>query len=288
MRKERKMKKPALERLADIFSLEGKVAAITGAGGVLFGSVARGLAEIGVKIAAMDLRLEQAQETANAINAAGGEAVAVEIDVLKQDSVSKAKDAVLAGYGRIDILINGAGGNHPSAITNKEKGQDFSNLSADGIKFVFDLNIIGTIIPCMVFGKVMIQQGEGAIINTSSMSADTPLTRTVAYSAAKAGVSNFTRWLAVDMALNHSERIRVNEIRPGFFPTLQNADLINKTPGVVTDSRGKDILSGTPMKRYGKPEELLGAIIYLCSPSASFTTGSSIAIDGGFGSFSGV
>lgn len=288
MRKERAMKKPAMEKLGELFSLEGKVAAITGAGGVLFGSVARGLADIGVKVAVMDLRLEQAEETVRAITGSGGEAVAVEIDVLKPESVCKAKDAVLAKYGRVDILINGAGGNHPSAITNKEKGVDFSNLSVDGIKFTFDLNIIGTVIPCMVFVKVMIQQNEGVIINTSSMSADTPLTRIVAYSAAKAGISNFTKWLAADMALNHSERIRVNEIRPGFFPTRQNADLIYKTPGVLTDSRGKDILGGTPMKRYGKPEELLGAIIYLCSPSASFTTGSSIAIDGGFGSFCGV
>ncbi len=288
MRKERAMKKPAMEKLGELFSLEGKVAAITGAGGVLFGSVARGLADIGVKVAVMDLRPEQAEEPVRAITGSGGEAVAVEIDVLKPESVCKAKDAVLAKYGRVDILINGAGGNHPSAITNKEKGVDFSNLSVDGIKFTFDLNIIGTVIPCMVFVKVMIQQNEGVIINTSSMSADTPLTRIVAYSAAKAGISNFTKWLAADMALNHSERIRVNEIRPGFFPTRQNADLIYKTPGVLTDSRGKDILGGTPMKRYGKPEELLGAIIYLCSPSASFTTGSSIAIDGGFGSFCGV
>ena len=147
---------------------------------------------------------------------------------------------------------------------------------------------MGTLIHSMIFGKVMIQQGEGVIINTSSMNADTPLSRIVAYSAAKAGISNFTKWLAADMALNHSPKIRVNEIRPGFFPTLQNADLINKTPGTLTATRGSDILGKTPMKRYGQPEELVGAIAYLCSPSASFTTGSSIAIYGGFGSFSGV
>lgn len=274
--------------LKDMFSLDGKVAAITGAGGVLFGAVARGLAELGVKVAAMDLRLAEAQKTAADIQARGGEAIGLETNVLAPDSVAKARDAVLDKYGRVDILINGAGGNHPKAQTNKEAGVFFPDLSVEGIRFAFDLNIMGTIIPSMIFAKVMIRQGEGAIVNTSSMSADTPLSRGMAYAAAKAGVSNFTRWLAADMAMNHSPKIRVNEIRPGFFPTLQNADLIAKTPGILTATRGSDILGGTPMKRYGQPEELIGAIVYLCSPSAGFTTGSSIAIDGGFGSFSGV
>lgn len=280
--------KNAAQKTNELFSLEGKVAAITGAGGVLFGAVARGLAEMGVKVASMDLRLNEAQKTADDIARAGGDATGVEVNVLKQESVEHARDAILAKYGRIDILINGAGGNHPKAITSKENGLFFPDLTVDGIRFVFDLNIMGTVIPCMTIGKAMIKQGEGVIINTSSMSADTPLSRVMAYSAAKAGISNFTKWLAADMAMNHSTKIRVNEIRPGFFPTLQNADLINKTPGTLTSSRGTDILGGTPMKRYGKPEELLGGIVYLCSPSASFVTGSSIAIDGGFGSFSGV
>ncbi len=282
------MKNNVNTKLNSLFALEGKTAAITGAGGVLFGAVARGLAELGVKVAALDLRLSEAQKTADEITSAGGAAMAAEIDVLKPESVTKAKDAVLAKFGRVDILINGAGGNHPKATTKPEEKFFFSDLSLEGIRFTFDLNIMGTVIPSMIFGKVMVQQGEGVIINTSSMNADTPLSRIVAYSAAKAGISNFTKWLAADMALHHSPKIRVNEIRPGFFPTLQNADLINKTPGTLTATRGGDILGKTPMKRYGKPEELVGAIVYLCSPSASFTTGSSIAIDGGFGSFSGV
>ncbi|MDD5482551.1 MAG: SDR family oxidoreductase [Kiritimatiellae bacterium] len=276
------------KKLNEMFSLKGKVAAVTGAGGVLFGAVARGLAEMGVKIAAMDLRLNEAQKTADDILKDGGEAVGLEVNVLQSESVQKACDEILAKYNRVDILINGAGGNHPKAITKKEEGFNFTDLTADGIRFVFELNIIGTVIPSMIFARAMIKQSEGVIINTSSMSADTPLSRTPAYSAAKAGISNFTKWLAADMAMNHSPKIRVNEIRPGFFPTLQNADLINKTPGILTASRGSDILGGTPMKRYGRPEELLGGIAYLCSPSASFVTGSSLAIDGGFGSFCGV
>ena len=275
-------------RMKELFALEGKVAAISGAGGVLFGAVARGLAEMGVKVAAMDLRLPEAQKTADDINKAGGEAIGLEVNVLKQESVQLARDQIISKFKRVDILINGAGGNHPKAITKKEDNINFTDLTVDGIRFVFELNIIGTVIPSLVFAKDMIRQGEGVIINTSSMSADTPLSRTPAYSAAKAGISNFTKWLAADMAMNHSPKIRVNEIRPGFFPTLQNADLINKTPGVLTASRGADILGGTPMKRYGKPEDLLGGIAYLCSPSAAFVTGSSLAIDGGFGSFCGV
>ncbi|MCK9265290.1 SDR family NAD(P)-dependent oxidoreductase [bacterium] len=278
----------AEEKLKGMFSLEGKTAVITGAGGVIFGTVARGLAELGVKVSVLDLRLEEAEKTASDINAKGGEAFAVAVDVLNQESVTKAYQSVVEKFGRVDILINGAGGNHPKAITNKESGVFFHNLSPEGIKFVFDLNILGTVLPSLVFVQKMIEQKEGVIINTSSMSADTPLSRTLAYSAAKAAVSNFTRWLAADLAMNHSPLIRVNEIRPGFFPTLQNADLISKTPGVLKESRGADILGGTPMGRYGKPEEILGGIVYLCSPSASFTTGSSLAIDGGYGSFSGV
>lgn len=282
------MNKNTDQKLREMFSLEGKVAAITGGGGVLFGAVARGLAGLGVKVAALDLRLAEAQKTADDIIQAGGQAIGIEADVLKPESAQKACAAVMARFSRVDILINGAGGNHPKATTRKEENIYFPDLAIEGLRFTFDLNIMGTIIPSMIFGKIMIKQGEGAIINTSSMSADTPLSRVPAYSAAKAGISNFTKWLAADMAMNHSPKIRVNEIRPGFFPTLQNADLINKTPGALTATRGQDILGGTPMKRYGLPEELLGGIVYLCSPAAAFVTGSSLAIDGGFGAFCGV
>lgn len=278
----------ASEKLAAMFGLEGRTAVITGAGGVLFGTVARELAGLGVRVAALDLRAEEAAETARAIESAGGRALAAAVDVLDAASVRKARAAVLEAFGRVDILINGAGGNHPKATTRKEADLPFHRLDPEGIRFTFDLNILGTVIPSLVFAETMVDQGNGVIINTSSMSADTPLSRTPAYSAAKAAVSNFTRWLAADLAMNHGPGLRVNEIRPGFFPTLQNAGLINQTPGVLRAGRGDDIIGGTPMGRYGKPEELVGAIVYLCSPAASFTTGASIAVDGGFGSFSGV
>ena len=165
-------------RMKELFALEGKVAAISGAGGVLFGAVARGLAEMGVKVAAMDLRLPEAQKTADDINKAGGEAIGLEVNVLKQESVQLARDQIISKFKRVDILINGAGGNHPKAITKKEDNINFTDLTVDGIRFVFELNIIGTVIPSLVFAKDMIRQGEGVIINTSSMSADTPLSRT--------------------------------------------------------------------------------------------------------------
>lgn len=282
------MSKKSTENLESLFSLEGKTAVVTGAGGVLFGAVSHGLAGLGVKVACCDIRKQEAEKTVREIKEKGGEAKAIELDILNPESVKNARDEILGEYERVDILINGAGGNNPKATTKEEEGLFFHELPVEAIQFIFNLNIMGTVIPSMIFGKTMIDQGEGVIINTSSMSAETPLSRVGAYSAAKAGISSFTKWLASDMALVHSPKIRVNEIRPGFFPTLQNAELINKTPGKITKSRGDDILGGTPMKRYGKPEDLLGAIVYLCSPSAAFTTGSSIAIDGGFGSFSGV
>ena len=207
-------------------------------------------------------------------------------NVLDKAQLQEALACATQTLGGLDVLINGAGGNKKEATCNPQTS--FFDLPPEAIRWVFDLNCLGTMLPCQVFGRHRAQTKQGVIINIASMNAFRPLTNIAAYSSAKAAVKNFTEWLATYMAQNHSTKIRVNEIRPGFFPTLQNADLINKTPGTLTATRGSDILGKTPMKRYGKPEELIGAIAYLCSPSASFTTGSSIAIDGGFGSFSGV
>jgi NAD(P)-dependent dehydrogenase (short-subunit alcohol dehydrogenase family) len=192
---------------------------------------------------------------------------------------------VLANFGRVDILINGAGGNKSQATTNPE--QSFFDLPADALRWVFDLNLMGTILPSQVFGKIMAEQKSGVILNISSMNAFRPLTRIAAYSAAKAGVSNFTQWLAVHMAQTYSPHIRVNAIAPGFFVGEQNRRLLLNDDGSLTP-RGQSIISHTPMARFGNPDDLLGTILWLVSPASAFVTGTVIPVDGGFSAFSGV
>ncbi|MFA5015448.1 MAG: SDR family oxidoreductase [Actinomycetota bacterium] len=268
------------------FNLKGKVAVLTGAAGVLCSQIAMGLAKKGVKVVLLDLADMKAKEIAERITADGGEAFSEKVDVLDKKSIESAADKILKKFGTVDILINGAGGNKEEATTGRNKS--FFDIPEEAIKWVFDLNLIGTILPCQVFGKIFAEKGKGSIINISSMAAFIPLTRTLAYSAAKAGVSNFTNWLAVHMNQEHSPEIRVNAIAPGFLLTDQNYYLlIDKKTGGFTE-RGKKIIDKTPMGRYGKPEELLGAIIFLCSEEASFVNGVILPIDGGFAAYSGV
>jgi NAD(P)-dependent dehydrogenase (short-subunit alcohol dehydrogenase family) len=268
------------------FNLKGKVAVLTGAAGILCSEIAMGLAKKGVKVALLDLADMKAKEIADRIAADGGEAFSEKVDVLDKKSIESAADKILKKFGTVDILINGAGGNKEEATTGKNKS--FFDIPEEAIKWVFDLNLIGTILPCQVFGKIFAEKGKGSIINISSMAAFIPLTRTLAYSAAKAGVSNFTNWLAVHMNQEYSPEIRVNAIAPGFLLTDQNYYLlIDKKTGGFTE-RGKKIINKTPMGRYGKPEELLGAIIFLCSDEASFVNGVILPVDGGFAAYSGV
>jgi len=234
------------------FNLSGKVTVVTGGGGVLCGAMCRAFGQVGVKVGVLDLNREAAQKVADDIRAAGGQAVAIHTDVLSKDGLEGARDEVLATFGRLDILINGAGGNNPRATTSTE--QPFFDLPSDAIRWVFDLNFLGTLLPSQVFGKLMAEQSEGCIINISSMNAFRPLTNVVAYSAAKAAVTNFTQWLAVHMSQNYSDKIRVNAIAPGFFLTRQNRFLlINETTGELTE-RGGRIIEHTPMGRFGLPE----------------------------------
>jgi NAD(P)-dependent dehydrogenase (short-subunit alcohol dehydrogenase family) len=212
--------------------------------------------------------------------------LAVQGDVLNLDSLKHAAQAVIERFGQVDILINGAGGNRPQATTSRE--QSFFDLPADMLRWVFDLNLMGTILPSQVFGKLMAGQGEGAILNISSMNSFRPLTRIPAYSAAKAGVSNFTQWLAVHMAQEYSPRIRVNAIAPGFFLTTQNEFLLKDAGTGQLTTRGQTIVQHTPMGRFGVPEDLLGTVIWLLSPGAAFITGIVVPVDGGFSAFSGV
>jgi NAD(P)-dependent dehydrogenase (short-subunit alcohol dehydrogenase family) len=269
-----------------LFNIKGKVVAITGGGGVLCGEMAKALAAAGAKVVTLDLLLEHAEKVVADIKAAGGDAIAIHCNVLERASVTEAAEKIIKKFGRIDVLINGAGGNKKEATTSAE--HSFFDLPPEAIRFVFDLNFIGTLLPSQVFGKLMAEQGSGNILNVSSMNAFRPLTKIAAYSAAKAAVSNFTQWLAVHICQNYSRDIRVNAIAPGFFLTAQNKFLLtDEKTGELTD-RGRVIIEHTPMGRFGEPHDLVGAVLWLISDAAKFVTGTVIPIDGGFSAFSGV
>lgn len=272
--------------IASLFDLSGKVAVVTGGGGVLAGAMSRALGRVGVKVAVLDLILEAAQKVVDEVVAAGGEAVAVKCDVLDKVSLEAACRTVLERFGRVDILINGAGGNKKQATTGSDLS--FFDLPSDAVQWVFNLNFIGTLLPSQVFGRILAKRGEGVILNISSMNAFRPLTKVPAYSAAKAAVSNFTQWLAVHMSQEYSNKIRVNAIAPGFFLTEQNRFLLSDEANGELTPRGKTIIDHTPMGRFGNPEDLISTILWLLSPGAAFVHGVVIPVDGGFSAFSGV
>ncbi len=274
--------------------LTGKVAVVTGAGGVLCSGMAEALAECGAKVALLDLNRDAAKQSADKITAAGGVANGYQANALEKDSLEAAHMRILDDFGACDILINGAGGNHPLATTDKEyftaadleeDVKTFFDLGQSGVEFVFNLNFIGTLLPTQVFAKDMVGRKGCNILNISSMNAYAPLTKIPAYSGAKAAVSNFTQWLAVHFA---GEGIRVNALAPGFFVTNQNEKLLYRDDGTPTERTGK-ILAATPMKRFGKTEELVGSMLFLLSEEAAgFITGVVLPIDGGFLAYSGV
>jgi len=274
------------EDLTDLFALSGKVAAITGGGGVLCGALARALGKLGVKVAVLDIIEEAAKKVADDIVSGGGEAVGLKTDVLNKESLQEASSRIGETFGKVDILINGAGGNKPDATTTEEL--EFFDLPESAVRWVFDLNFMGTFFASQVFGREMAARGEGIIINVSSMNYFRPLTRVSAYSAAKAAVSNFTQWLAVHMSHNYSKKIRVNAIAPGFFLTEQNRFLLTDEKTGELTPRGKTIIDHTPMAKFGAPEDLIGTIIWLLSPASQFVHGITVPIDGGFSAFSGV
>ena len=272
--------------LEELFDLSGKVAVVTGGGGILCGEMSRALGRMGVKVVVLDIGLEAAEAVAEEIQEAGGEAMAVKCDVLDKDQIREAADKVVEAYGRVDILINGAGGNRSEATTSEEV--PFFDLPEDAVRWVFNLNFLGTFLCCQVFGRLMAEQGEGVILNTASMTALRPLTKVPAYGAAKAAVTNFTEWLAVHMAQEYSADIRVNAVAPGFFLTTQNRYLlIDEETGDLTP-RGQTIIDHTPMERFGEPEDLIGTMAYLLSPGASLVSGIVVPVDGAFSAFSGV
>lgn len=276
-----------LAELTRAYDFCGRTFVLTGAMGILGGEMACALVGCGANVAMLDRNLDPAQKLLDLMGPDGASRAAIVAgDVLDRASLEQARDTILERFGRIDGLINAAGGNRPQATTSAD--QPFFDLPQDALRWVFDLNLLGTILPSQVFGRVFAQQTEGVILNVSSMNAFRPLTRIAAYSAAKAAVNNFTQWLAVHLAQEYSPRIRVNAIAPGFFLTRQNEFLlVDKNTGGMTP-RGQTILAHTPMARYGTPTDLLGAVLFLLSPMSGFVTGAVLPIDGGFAAFSGV
>jgi NAD(P)-dependent dehydrogenase (short-subunit alcohol dehydrogenase family) len=270
----------------ELFDLKGKVIAITGAGGILCGAMARALGGAGAKIAVWDLIEEAATKVADDIKSKGGTAIAVKCNVLDKVTLEAARQKTVTELGEIDILINGAGGNKKEATTSESL--PFFDLPAEAVRFVFDLNFMGTFLTTQVVAKDMAKRGKGIILNVSSMASLSPLTKVMGYSAAKAAVNNFTQWLAVHLCQNYSKEIRVNAIAPGFFLTEQNRFLLTDEETGELTARGKTIIDHTPMGRFGEPEELIGAVMWLLSDAAKFVTGIVVPIDGGFSAFSGV
>jgi len=276
--------------------LTGKVAVVTGGGGILCSVMSKSLAAAGAKVAVIDLRQEAAQKVADEITQAGGTAMAVAANVLEAASLKDAQEKITAAFGPCDILVNGAGGNNPRGTTSREyllpedlkaKAEGvttFFDLDPAGVGFVFNLNFLGTLLTCQAFCRQMAERGNGTVINISSMNAFKPLTKIPAYSGAKAAISNFTQWLAVHFS---KVGIRVNAIAPGFFLTEQNRTLLTNADGSLT-ARGKTILTHTPVGRFGVPEDLTGALLFLCDNDASFINGVVLPIDGAFSAFSGV
>jgi NAD(P)-dependent dehydrogenase (short-subunit alcohol dehydrogenase family) len=269
-----------------MYNLTGKTFVVTGGTGVLGGELVCALAGVGANVVMLDRNLDAAQGLLDRMGPHACQALAVYGDVLDRQSLVDALATVSERFGCVHGLVNAAGGNKPAATASP--GTSFFDLPEDAMRFVFDLNLMGTILPCQVFGKQMAECGEGVILNFSSMNALRPLTRVVAYSAAKAGITNFTQWLAVHMAQNYAPRIRVNALAPGFFLGEQNRYLLTDRETGALTARGQAIIDHTPMCRFGSPEDLIGAALWLLSPASAFVTGITVPVDGGFSAFSGV
>lgn len=271
--------------LRSLYSLEGQAAIVTGGSGALGSAIATALAMAGAKVGVLGRRRQAAEELAAHIIERGGEAMAVSADVLDRASLTAARDRLIQRWGLLQVLVNAAGGNTRAATV--AEGSDLFDLSESAFGEVVELNLTGTLLPSLVFGEAMVRSGGGAIVNISSMSASRALTRVAGYGAAKAGVESLTRSLAVELGQRHGDSIRVNAIAPGFFVGEQNRSLLLQEDGSLT-KRGEAILGHTPAKRFGAPEDLVGAVLWLCGPSARFVNGVVIPIDGGFSAFSGI
>jgi len=274
-----------MDYINTLFGVKDKVAVLTGGAGVLAGEMARGFLSAGAKVALLDINEDNLKKKINDFGKDEADVVGLPCNVLDEDNLKEVNEQILQKFGHIDILVNAAGGNMPGATIAPD--QTFFDLEIEQFKKVTDLNLIGTVLPTLVFCKTMADQKSGSIINVSSMAVARAITRVVGYSAAKAAINNFTIWMAVEMARKFGDEIRVNAIAPGFLITGQNKALLTNDDGSLTD-RGKSIIESTPFKRFGQPEELVGAILWLSSAASKFVNGAVIPIDGGFSAFSGV
>lgn len=269
-----------------MFDLNGKVAVITGGTGVLGARMCESLAQAGASVVILATTERKVNILADQLNESGYSALGCVADVLDRGSLDSAADTVLSRFGRVDILVNAAGGNRPQATTAPDR--TFFDLPEDALQWVFNLNFVGTLLPSQVFARMMASAGQGSIINISSMASFQPLTRVLAYGSAKAAVNNFTQWLAVHLAQEYNPSIRVNAIAPGFFLTEQNRFLLtDEGTGALTE-RGQKIIDHTPMRRFGQPDDLSGTLLWLASDAARFVTGIIVPVDGGFSAYSGV
>ncbi|MGD0591248.1 MAG: SDR family oxidoreductase [Bacteroidota bacterium] len=271
--------------LETLFNIENKVAVLTGGGGILASEMAKGFLQAGAKVILLDINEANLQKKVVSLEKFGSNIIGLKCDVLNEASIKVTQRKILEKYKRIDILVNAAGGNMPGATV--ELDQTVFDLQIDQLKQVIDLNLYGTILPTIVYGKTMAEQKNGSIINISSMASYRAITRVMGYSVAKAAVDNFTKWMAVELAQKFGNGIRVNAIAPGFLITNQNRTLLTNEDGSLTE-RGKAVINVTPFKRFGEPEELVGTVIWLASDAAKFVTGTTVPIDGGFSVFSGV
>ena len=269
----------------DKFSLEGKVIVVTGGTGILGNSFVNGIADAGGTVVILGRNEAVGNERADAINKKGGKALAVVADVLNQDDLVAARDKILKVFGRIDGLVNGAGGNMPQGVLQPD--EDIFKMNLDGMKQVMDLNLWGTLLPTQIFGEAIAKTGKGSIVNISSMNSKRAVTKVIGYNMGKAAMDCYNQWFAVELANRYGDTIRMNALAPGFFLTEQNRNLLTKPEGGYTP-RGEAVIRNTPFKRFGHPDELIGALVWLLSDASAFVTGSMICVDGGFSIFSGV
>jgi NAD(P)-dependent dehydrogenase (short-subunit alcohol dehydrogenase family) len=273
------------DHLASMFGLDGQVAVVTGGTGVLGGAMAKALAMAGARVGVLGRGRERAESVVSELQALGGEAIALRADVLDRDSLEAARDMVVGRWGSVTTLVNAAGGNIAAATI--PEGGDVFGMSPVAFQQVVDLNLTGTLLPSLVFGQAMVEGGGGSIVNISSMASARALTRVAGYGAAKSAVENLTHWLAVELGRRYGGAIRVNAIAPGWFVSTMNRSLLLEPDGNPT-ARGRAVIAHTPLGRFGEADELMGALVWLCSPSAHFVTGIVLPVDGGFSAFSGV